>query len=86
MHGYITVAAESIILSTERVISSAVNQFRGVVSDLFETHDGVEVVVDVEGVLFNVMITRESAQRLQLRPSSEVYIQFKAGSVRFAPE
>lgn len=84
--GHVHIAASSITLSTEPLSSSAVNQFRGEVVDMFDTSEGVEVVVEVHGTPFYVVVTRQSVQRLQLHPSANVYIQFKAGAVQFEPD
>ncbi len=84
--GHVHIAASSITLSTEPMRSSAVNQFKGEVVDVFDTSEGVEVVVEVQGIPFYVVVTRQSVQRFQLHPSANVYIQFKAGAVQFEPD
>ncbi len=84
--GFVSIDAGAITLSTEAVSTSALNQFKGVVTDLFDTNEGFEVVVDVSGSPFNVLITTQSAHRFQIRQSMEVFLQFKAGSVRFEPD
>lgn len=84
--GHVHIAAGAITLSNEALSSSAVNQFIGIVSDIFDAPEGVEVVVDVKGTPFHVLITKQSVQRLNLTTAKEVYIQFKAGALRFEPD
>ncbi|HMM11910.1 MAG TPA: ABC transporter ATP-binding protein [Bacteroidales bacterium] len=84
--GFVNIDAHAITLATGAVNSSAVNQFSGIVADLFETPDGIEVVVDVAGTMFYVLITRQSVQRLHIQQGTNVFIQFKASAVRFEPD
>jgi molybdate/tungstate transport system ATP-binding protein len=84
--GSVSIDAKAITLSADPVSSSAVNQFKGVVMEMFDTSEGVEVNVDVLGTPFNVLITAQSAQRFQIKQAMDVYLQFKAGAVRFEPD
>jgi len=76
----VTLPARNIILSHSRPNSSALNNFPGTVRDLIPTRHGLETIVDI-GIPLAVMITRESQTRLQIEPSSRVWISFKASSL-----
>lgn len=84
--GFASIDARAITISPEMLNSSAVNQFCGIIADLLDLADGIEVVVDVKGVLFRAIVTKNSAQRLNLQVGNEVYLQFKGSSVCFEPE
>lgn len=80
--GYVLIPGEEIILSGEKIESSAVNQLYGTVVEIFNIPGGVEVKVDV-GVPFFVKITRESLVKLGLVVGSKAWLSFKATGARF---
>jgi molybdopterin-binding protein len=80
--GFVLIPGEEIILSKERLESSAVNQWKGIISEFITIPGGVEVVVDA-GVPVYVKITRESLENLQLEQGKDVWLSFKASGVRF---
>lgn len=80
----VTLPARNIIISRSQPDSSALNNFPGTVRDLIPTPHGLEAIVDI-GAPLAVMITRESQSRLQIEPSSQVWISFKASSLDVNP-
>lgn len=80
--GFLLIRGEDIILSNEPVSSSAMNSFRGTITEILSTPRGVEVCVD-SGMLFYALITRPSLTRLGLTEGGVVWIQFKATAARF---
>jgi molybdopterin-binding protein len=81
-HGYIIIRAEDIILSQNRIESSAVNNFEGVVKDFIPSRTGVEVLVDI-GILIHATITPESMSHLEIKEGKRIWISFKASAIRF---
>ncbi|MBS3806675.1 MAG: ABC transporter ATP-binding protein [Bacteroidales bacterium] len=80
----VTLPARNIILSRSKPDSSALNNFPGTIKDLIPTRQGFEAIVDI-GIPLAVMITRESQTRLQIEPSAEIWISFKANSLDVKP-
>jgi len=80
--GFVMVPAEEIILSLYRFESSAVNQWKGKVTEIFDASRGFEVKVDA-GLPLYVTISRESLDYLELEIGKEVWVSFKASGVRF---
>ena len=80
--GYITIPGESITISEEKIQSSAVNNFQGIISEVYRTIRGLEVVVDV-GIQMNVKISEYSFDQLHLKTGKQVWISIKASSVQF---
>jgi len=74
------VKPEDIIVSEERISTSARNQFRGTVVGV-EDHDGTVVLRVDAGQVFAVHITRSSFREMGLNLGKEVYISFKATAV-----
>jgi len=80
--GYISIPPEVIVLSLEKPDTSQRNTFRAVVSRLerMPMYDTVHVLLN--GLELQSTITRESTLRLGLEAGSEVWVSFKATSVR----
>ncbi|MGQ9847916.1 MAG: ABC transporter ATP-binding protein [Bacteroidales bacterium] len=83
--GMVVIAANEIVLSIEKQQSSMVNNFEGMVKDIFRTSHGIEVLMDI-GILLYVTITEESMQNLSLSIGKSFWVSFKASSVRFIPD
>jgi len=81
-NGYIILRAEDIILSRQRIDSSAVNNFEGTVKDIIPSRTGVEVLIDI-GILIHAIITRESMNHLEIAEGNLIWISFKATAIRF---
>jgi tungstate transport system ATP-binding protein len=75
------VLPEAILLSMEKVSSSARNVFRGRIVAVRNRHRSVEVIVDA-GETFTARITAASYREMDLRLGQEVYLVFKAEAVR----
>ena len=74
------VKPEDIIVSGERISTSARNQFKGTVVGV-EDHDGTVVLRVDAGQVFAVHVTRGSFRDMGLNIGREVYISFKATAV-----
>ncbi|MBC8224610.1 ABC transporter ATP-binding protein [Candidatus Bathyarchaeota archaeon] len=77
----VNVRPEDIIVSRRVMASSARNNLRGKIIGVEELEAIVRLRVDV-GVVFTVQITRRSLEEMGLNVGQEVYITFKASSVR----
>ncbi len=75
------VRPEDIILSKEQVVSSARNAFKGEVTGISDLGDTVKLRID-SGKEFVAHITKRSFKEMQLNIGSEVFLTFKATSVR----
>jgi molybdopterin-binding protein len=79
--GYILIRNEDILLSPSAFESSALNNFEGTVLDLYPSRSGMEVVIDI-GITLHSQISRESAVKLGLSQGKNIWVHFKASSVR----
>lgn len=77
----VNVRPEDIIVSMRVIASSARNNLRGKIMGVEELEAIVRLRVDV-GVVFTVQITRRSLEEMGLNVGQEVYLTFKASSVR----
>lgn len=83
--GFVMVPQEDILLSENRLDSSAVNQLQGIVKEVYLSGQGVELVVDA-GLEMVVSVSRSSREKLRLEPGRNVWLSFKASAVRFIPD
>lgn len=79
--GFALIHPQDITLALERLRSSALNQLRGCVQSIATAGSTVELQVDA-GLIFKVFITHQSLRQLNLTEGGEVYLTFKAASVK----
>ncbi|NJO88743.1 MAG: ABC transporter ATP-binding protein [Chloroflexia bacterium] len=70
-----------IILSKDKIESSAANNFKGIITRIQTKPDGYEVLVDI-GIVLSVIITSESKEKYGFDINQEVWLFFKASEVR----
>ncbi|ODS37378.1 MAG: hypothetical protein A7316_09480 [Candidatus Altiarchaeales archaeon WOR_SM1_86-2] len=71
---------ESVIVSREKLVSSARNNFKGKLVEAVDKGMLVKVVVDM-GIPIITLVTRRSFEELNLNINSGVYVSFKASDV-----
>lgn len=72
---------EDIILSAERIKSSARNEFKAVVNSVEELGPMVRVHLWIDGLSLTAFITRSSMLELGIENGKEVYVSFKASAL-----
>lgn len=77
---HLTIRPEAITVSTSRITTSARNEFKGRVTEIFDLGTIIKLTVDV-GESFVLVLTRQSFEDLELNIGKEVYISFKATAV-----
>lgn len=77
---YASIRPEDIIISMEKVESSARNCIHGVVKEMIDMGNVIRVIVDC-GVPFMVNITHESMEEMKLARGKKVWLVFKAQNV-----
>jgi tungstate transport system ATP-binding protein len=77
----IAIESEDILLSNEKLSSSALNTFHGTISRVDATDVGLRVFVDV-GVNLCSVLTRMSFEKMDLGVGKPVWLAFKASSVK----
>lgn len=82
--GNVLIKRNEIIVSNDNIFSSACNNFKGVILEIVRAHLGVEIIVDI-GVKVSILITDSSLQNLNLFEGKEIWVSFKASSVKFLP-
>jgi len=75
------VRPEDILVSTKPIISSARNVFKGIIVGITDLGSITKLTVDT-GKKFSVQITKKSLTEMKLSVGSEVFLTFKASSVR----
>jgi molybdopterin-binding protein len=80
--GYIVIPGESVTVSEQRLSSSALNNFRGSITDIFPIKHGFEVVIDID-IEICALISQQSIVDLQLETGKQVWVNFKASAVSF---
>jgi len=76
----VTIDARHIILSSEKLQSTALNNFEGVVKEVIPTVHGLEIILDI-GVDIAAIVTHESYQSFNLDKGTTVWVSFKASAV-----
>ncbi|MCK4245302.1 MAG: ATP-binding cassette domain-containing protein [Candidatus Omnitrophica bacterium] len=71
---------KNIILSLDRIESSALNSFKGKVTSIKEINDLMQITVK-RGVDFNILITHKSFAELKIALGKDLYLTFKASAV-----
>lgn len=82
--GFVCFPESAVSVSKTSPNQSALNIFQGKVVDIFPQRFGYEVTVDV-GFKVMALVTWESINRLELQHGSDVWVSFKANSLRFIP-
>ena len=76
----LTIKPEDIIISRERLVSSAQNNLEGIIVGMEEIDTGYKLVVNV-GISLTVYVTKRAIHMLELQLGDTVYCVFKAMSV-----
>lgn len=82
--GFICFPESAVSVSKTVSNQSAMNVFQGKIIDIFPQRFGYEITIDV-GFKVMALVTWESINRLELQHDSEVWVSFKANSLRFIP-
>lgn len=82
--GFVCFPESAVSISKTSPNQSALNVFQGKVVDIFPQRFGYEVIVDT-GFKVMALVTWESINRLELQHGSDVWVSFKANSLRFIP-
>jgi molybdate transport system ATP-binding protein/molybdate/tungstate transport system ATP-binding protein len=77
---FISIRPEEILISKQPFKSSARNSLKGKIARILNSGATAKVVMDV-GIPFNVMITKQSLENMQLKERTMAYITFKASAV-----
>lgn len=80
--GYVMIRDEDILIYDKQPESSAMNNFEGIVKEAIPARLGMEIAIQTS-LLFWVLVTRESYERMKLEQGKKVWISFKASAVRF---
>lgn len=77
----VIIESKHITISVSKFESSAINLFQGVICELIPQTAGCELKIDI-GVVLTVLITRESKEKYGFTKNMNVWVSFKASSVR----
>ncbi|MFH1729958.1 MAG: ATP-binding cassette domain-containing protein [Pseudomonadota bacterium] len=79
---YIAIKADDILVSKQKLESSARNSLKGIIIDFKKKLSHVELVIDA-GFLIEANITNKSFQELDLKLDMEVFATFKSSAILF---
>lgn len=77
----ITIRPESMIFSNENIESSAKNQLKGKIVDFIESGPTILVNVKINSCIFKGLLTKNSAELLNLQKNKDIYLSFKSLNV-----
>jgi len=80
--GFLIIRGEDMILSEEEPVTSAINKFVGMITEIEQARLGSEIFIDI-GLPVSVLVSRESLHSLGLKPGKKVWASVKASSIRF---
>ena len=80
--GYIMIRDEDILIYDKEPESSAMNNFSGVVKEAVPARLGMQIAIQ-SSLLFWVLVTQASYERMGLKQGRKVWLSFKASAVRF---
>ena len=80
--GFVMIRSEDIFVYDKFTESSALNNFEVTVKEAVPSRLGIELAVE-GSLLFWVLITKESYNRMNLHEGKKVWISFKASAVKF---
>jgi molybdopterin-binding protein len=83
-NGKIIIRGEEIILSNEKLESSATNSFKGKIKLIIPYLTNHEVIVDI-GIDLTVVISEESLQKFNFQEDSMVWVSFKSTAIKIIP-
>ncbi|MBU8893042.1 MAG: ABC transporter ATP-binding protein [Bacteroidales bacterium] len=83
-NGKIIIRGEEIILSNEKMESSATNNFKGKIKQIIPYLTNHEIIVDI-GIDLTVVISEESLQKFKFSENSEVWVSFKSTAIKIIP-
>jgi len=72
---------EDIILSTETFISSARNNYKGIITQIIEKGTSAKVVLDI-GISITALITMKSLEEMNIKKGTTLYVVFKTMAVK----
>lgn len=79
--GKIIIRGEEIIISNEKIESSATNNFKGKIKQIIPYLINHEIIIDI-GIDLTVVISEESLQKFQFKENSEAWISFKSTAIK----
>jgi molybdopterin-binding protein len=82
--GKIIICGEEIILSKDKIESSAVNNFKGTIKQVIAYLTNYELIVDI-GIELSVVITEQSLIKYQFSENKEVWVSFKSSAIKIIP-
>jgi len=80
-HIYTAVRSDEIVLSHERITSSARNSFQGTVENILKKSSIVEVLLDI-GIRLTVDITWKSYEEMNIKLGDRLWTTFKVSSLK----
>ena len=78
---YIAIRSDEILLSEQRLKSSARNILKGRVKSIIKRNSLIEVLIDV-GIDFKVEITKRSFEEMKIKQGKELWLTFKVSSIK----
>ncbi len=78
---YIAIRSDEILLSEQRLKSSARNIFKGRVKSIIKRNSLIELLINA-GIDFKVEITKRSFEEMKIKQGKELWLTFKVSSIK----
>ncbi len=78
---FLMIPGEDIIVSEQKLETSAINQYEGHIQEIYTLNHGMELIVNA-GDAFSVILSKKSVDNLGLAPGKKIWISFKASAVK----
>ncbi|MBI9054349.1 MAG: ATP-binding cassette domain-containing protein [Bacteroidales bacterium] len=80
-NGKIIICGEEIILSQDKLESSATNNFKGHIKQIIPYLMNYEIIVDI-GIVLSAVISEESLNKFSFKENSECWVSFKSSAIK----
>ncbi|MCB2194842.1 MAG: ABC transporter ATP-binding protein [Bacteroidetes bacterium] len=83
-NGKIIIRGEEIILSNDKMESSASNNFKGTIKQIIPYFSNYEIIVDI-GIELSVIISEHSMLKYKFKEQRQVWLSFKSSAIKIIP-
>ncbi len=82
--GKIIIRGEEIIISNDKIESSATNNFKGLIKQIIPYFSNYELFVDI-GIELSVIISEHSMMKYKFKEQCQVWLSFKSSAIKIIP-
>lgn len=83
-NGKLIIRGEEIILSSQKIESSASNNFQGLIKQIIPYLSNYEIIIDI-GIALTAVISDDSLHKFSFSEGSKVWVSFKSTAIKLIP-